>query len=324
MELLKVKDLKTYFYTYRGVVKALNGVELDILDGEVVGLVGETGCGKSVTARSIMRLIDPPGKIVSGEIILEGKDLLKFKEDDMAEIRGKKISMIFQEPLISLNPVMNVGMQIKETLENNLGYYGKEAEKEAMKLLEQVGLPDPFNFMKRYPHELSGGMAQRVLIAIAIAANPKLLIADEPTSSLDVTIQSQILELIKNLMKIGRISSVLFITHDLGVASQICDKIAVMYGGKIVEFGDIIKIFETPLHPYTIGLMKAIPKPGYYDRMYSIPGELPDLVSLPSGCIFHPRCPYAREVCKEVEPSHHEVEDSHIAVCHLVEKNRDV
>lgn len=322
MELLRVRDLRTYFYTYRGVVKALNGVELDILEGEIVGLVGETGCGKSVTARSIMRLIDPPGKIVSGEIILEGKNLLKLKENEMAEIRGKKISMIFQEPIISLNPVLNVGIQIKESIEANLGYYGKEAEKEAMKLLSQVGLPDPYNLMKRYPHELSGGMAQRVLIAMAIAANPKLLIADEPTSSLDVTIQSQILELIKNLMKMGSISSVLFITHDLGVAAQICNKIAVMYAGKIVEFGDIIKIFENPLHPYTIGLMKAIPKPGFYEKMYTIPGELPDLVSLPSGCIFHPRCPYALSICSEVEPNYYQVEDSHTVLCHLMERDK--
>jgi oligopeptide/dipeptide ABC transporter ATP-binding protein len=322
MELLKVKDLKTYFYTYRGIVKALNGVEFDILEGEIVGLVGETGCGKSVTARSIMRLIDPPGRIVSGEVILEGKDLLKLKEDDMVNIRGKKISMIFQEPIISLNPVLNIGMQIKETIEANLGYHGKEAEKKVIELLTQVGLPDPINLMKRYPHELSGGMAQRVLIAIAIAANPKLLIADEPTSSLDVTIQSQILELIKNLIKIGSISSVLFITHDLGVAAQICNKIAVMYGGKIVEFGDIMKIFEKPIHPYTNGLMKAIPKPGYYDILYTIPGELPDLVSLPSGCIFHQRCPYATKVCTEVEPPSYEIEKSHIVACHLMEKNR--
>jgi oligopeptide/dipeptide ABC transporter ATP-binding protein len=321
MELLKVKDLKTYFYTYRGVVKALNGVEFNILEGEIVGLVGETGCGKSVTARSIMRLIDPPGKIVSGEVILEGKDILKLKEDEMVNIRGKKISMIFQEPVISLNPVLNIETQVKEAIEANLGYYGREAEKEAIDLLTKVGLPDPENLMKRYPHELSGGMAQRVLIAMAIAANPKLLIADEPTSLLDVTIQSQILELIKTLVKIGKISSVLFITHDLGVAAQICNRIATMYAGKIVEFGDVMQIFENPMHPYTIGLMSAVPKPGYYDVLYTIPGELPDPISLPSGCAFHPRCPYATEICSRVEPPSYKIGGSHIVACHLVEEN---
>lgn len=317
-ELLAVEGLRTYFYTYRGVVKALNGVDLRVMNGEVVGLVGETGSGKSVTARSIIRLIDPPGEIVGGKVVFEGRDLLSLGEGAMATVRGKKISMIFQEPVIALNPVLNVGTQVKETLQTNLGYSKDQAEKEAVRLLADVGLPDPHSIIKRYPHELSGGMAQRALIAMAIAAKPKLLIADEPTSSLDVTIESQILQLIQDLMEMGSISSILFITHDLGVAAHLCDKIAVMYGGRIAEFGSLEQIFENPQHPYTMGLMRAVPKLGYYDKLYTIPGEVPDLVSPPSGCIFHPRCPRAMDICSEVEAEAVEVEEGHIVSCHLV------
>jgi len=318
-KLLEVKGLKTNFYTYRGVVKALNGVSFTIHDKEVVGLVGETGSGKSVTAKSIMRLIDSPGKIMEGEVLFNGVDLLKMKEDEMRHMRGKEISMIFQDPVIALNPVLNVGIQVIETIETNLGYGRKEAKKESLDLLKKVGLPDVESLLKRYPHELSGGMAQRVFIAMSIAARPQLLIADEPTSSLDVTIQSQILVLLRHLMEIDSINSILFITHDLGVAAELCDKIAVMYGGKIMEFGTKEEIFEEPLHPYTRGLMRAVPKPGFYGELFTIPGEVPDLVTPPPGCVFHPRCPQRMDVCDTEEPKTTKVSESHFTSCHLME-----
>jgi peptide/nickel transport system ATP-binding protein len=319
-ELLEVKGLKTNFYTYRGVVKALNGVSFSIHDGEVVGLVGETGSGKSVTAKSIMRLIDTPGKIMEGEIWFNGVDLLKLKEDEMRHMRGKEMSMIFQEPVIALNPVLNVGVQMIEAIETNLGYDKKAAEIEALDLLRKVGLPDVESLLKRYPHELSGGMAQRVFIAMSIAARPKLLIADEPTSSLDVTIQSQILVLLRHLMEIDSINSILFITHDLGVAAELCDKIAVMYGGRIMEYGTKEEIFMEPLHPYTQGLMKAVPKPGFYGELFTIPGEVPDLVMPPSGCVFNPRCIHRMDVCDKMEPKLVKLSETHYVSCHLVEE----
>lgn len=316
-ELLTIKGLKTYFYTYRGVVRALNGVNFQVMSKEVVGLVGETGSGKSVTARSIIRLIDPPGRIVEGNVIFEGKDLLELSDRQMTDIRGRKISMIFQEPVIALNPVMTVGEQIIEAMQANLAYSEKEARTESIKLLNSVGLPDPTSFMNRYPHELSGGMAQRAFISMTVAAKPELLIADEPTSSLDVTIERQILQLIRELLDAETITSILFITHDLGVAAELCDKIAVMYGGRIAEFGLLREIFENPQHPYTKGLMKAIPRIGHYETLHTIPGEVPDLVSPPSGCIFHPRCPLAQKICSEVDPEPKMLSESHIVSCHL-------
>jgi len=316
-KLLDVRDLRTYFYTYRGVVKALNGVYLTIKDGEVVGLVGETGSGKSVTARSIMRLIDPPGRIVGGNVFFEGRDLLKLSDREMMKIRGRKISMIFQEPIIALNPVLTIRTQIIETIMANRDVSVNEAEEIALELLEAVGLPNPKMIMKRYPFELSGGMAQRVFIAMAISANPRLLIADEPTSSLDVTIQAQILDLLNRLMEEGRISSMLYITHDLGVAAELCHRIAVMYGGRVIEFASTEEIFKEPLHPYTRSLLKAIPRLGYYDELYTIPGRVPDLVNPPSGCMFHPRCPYMKDVCKKEIPEYVEIDNSHYVACHF-------
>lgn len=312
-ELLIVKNLVTHFYTYRGIVKALGGVNLTVNKKEIVGLVGETGSGKSVTALSILRLIDPPGKIISGEVLFEGRDLLKLTDEEIRMVRGKEISMIFQEPALALNPVLTIGFQLREAIETQ-NIPKEEAEKIAIDMLERVDLPDPKRMFKSYPHELSGGMAQREVIAMALVMKPKLLIADEPTSSLDATVQAQILGLVKKLVEdIG--ASVLYITHDLGVAAEICDKIAVMYTGNVVEFGDIYAIFEEPLHPYTKGLLNAIPKLGH--ELYTIRGEVPDLVNPPSGCRFHPRCLQARDICSTIQPQIVEVEKGRFVACHL-------
>ncbi len=314
--LLEVRNLKTYFYTYRGVVKALEGVNLKLGYNEIMGLVGETGSGKSVTALSIMRLINPPGKILSGEIIFDGRDLLKLSKEEMREIRGKEISMIFQEPRAALNPVMRVGDQIAEAIETHEKLKKEELKNAVIDLLKKVGLPDPDRLINQYPHELSGGMAQRVVIAMAIAFKPKLLIADEPTSSLDVTIQAQILDLLEDLVsEMG--SSVLFITHNLGVAAELCNKISVMYAGTVVESCDTYTIFDDPLHPYTVGLIKAVPKMGQRGELYVIEGELPDLVNPPPGCRFHPRCPKAMEICKRTPPKTIEIKPGHVVACHL-------
>jgi len=312
-ELLNVKNLITRFYTYRGVVKALEGVNLTVGRKEIVGLVGETGSGKSVTALSILRLIDPPGEIVNGEVIFDGRNLLKLSDEEMRKVRGKEISMIFQEPTVALNPVLTVGFQLREAMETQ-NIPKEEAIKLAVDLLGRVGLPDPERMFKSFPHELSGGMAQRAMIAMALAMKPKLLIADEPTSSLDVTLEAQILELIKKPVE-GMGVSVLYITHDLGVAAEICDKIAVMYTGSIVEFGDIFSIFEEPLHPYTKGLLNAVPKLGR--DLYTIRGEVPDLVNPPSGCRFHPRCLQALDICSREKPQSVEVRKGHFVACHL-------
>jgi oligopeptide/dipeptide ABC transporter ATP-binding protein len=312
--LLTVRNLVTHFYTYRGVVKALDGVNLTIGRSEFVGLVGETGSGKSVTALSIMRLIESPGKIISGEVMFEDKDLLKLNIEEMRRVRGKEISMIFQEPTLALNPVLTIGLQLQEAIETK-GIQKGEAEKLAINMLEKVGLPDPERIFKSYPHELSGGMAQRAMIAMALSLKPKLLIADEPTSSLDVTVQAQITDLMKKLVEqIG--TSVLYITHNLGVAADICDKIAVMYAGNIVEFSDVLTIFEKPLHPYTQNLLKAIPKLDF--DLYTIEGEVPDLVNPPSGCRFHPRCQMALDICRKEKPKPVEVKNGHFVACHLL------
>jgi len=278
-ELLKVKDLKTYFYTYEGVVKALEGINLDIYKGESLGLVGETGCGKSVTALSIMRLIQwPPGKIIDGEIILDGKDLLKIPEEEMRKIRGSDISMIFQEPMSSLNPVFTIGSQISEAITLHQEVDKKEAEKRSLDMLDLVGMPDAEKVMKQYPHELSGGMQQRAMIAMALSCKPKLLIADEPTTALDVTVQAQILDLIQKVNK-EIDSSMLLITHDLGVVAQVCSRVAVMYAGYIVEIGTAKQIFKNPYHPYTKGLMHAIPKIHVETkRLEVIRGVVPNLI----------------------------------------------
>jgi peptide/nickel transport system ATP-binding protein len=303
------------FYTYRGVIKALNGVELWLNEEERLGIVGETGCGKSVTALSIMRLIEQPGEIVSGNVLFNNQDLLKLDENEMDKIRGKKISMIFQEPIAALNPVFKVGFQIAETIAHSREITIKDAYSQVPEALEMVGL-DWQRTKDLYPHELSGGMAQRVMIAMALAARPKLLIADEPTSALDVTIQAQILELLDKLVTVGK-NAVILITHDLGIASEFCDRVAVMYAGNVIEVAKSEEIFNNPLHPYTKGLIESIPVIDKSRDLKGIAGTVPDLVDPPSGCRFHPRCNRAFDKCSSELPSLLEIEPDHFVACHL-------
>ena len=327
--ILKVENLKTYFYTYEGVVKALEGINFELKKGKTLGMVGETGCGKSVTALSIMNLIpDPPGKIIDGKVVFRGNDLLKLSGKEIRKIRGKDISMIFQEPMMALNPVYAIGDQISEALllhdvELRDVKDKREKKKKAMlkahSALRLVGISDPERMCKSYPHELSGGMCQRAMIAMAMACNPSLLIADEPTTALDVTIQAQILELMKKLVNdFG--SSVLLITHNLGVVAETCDDVAVMYAGRIVEQGNVIDVFKHPQHPYTIGLMGAIPTvEEKKDRIATIPGSVPNLISPPSGCRFHPRCSRAMKICSKKVPKLLEVKEGHKVACWVFE-----
>jgi len=322
-ELLKVKNLKTYFFTHEGTVKAVDEVSFSVNQGKTLGLVGESGCGKSVTALSIMRLIpNPPGKIVSGEIWFEGKNLLKLDEKEIRKIRGKKISMIFQEPMTSLDPVFTIGHEIVEAIQLHQGLNKDEAKKKAIEALKIVGIPDVEKRINNYPHQLSGGMRQRVMIAMALSCNPTLLIADEPTTALDVTIQAQILRLINDLKdKFG--ASVMLITHDLGVIAEMCDNVAVMYAGHIVEYTDVYTLFDNPLHPYTKGLSKSIPRMNVdVEHLNAIPGIVPNLLDLPSGCPFHPRCDLCFKRCVEEMPELIEIEDSHLVKCHLVKRSK--
>ncbi|MEN3007479.1 ABC transporter ATP-binding protein [Pseudothermotoga sp.] len=313
--LLNVKDLRVVFYTYRGVIKALNGVRLWLNEEERLAIVGETGCGKSVTALAIMRLIESPGEIKSGQVEFLGRDLLQLSEEEMEKIRGKHISMIFQEPVAALNPVFKVGFQVAEAIAHSQNISLKEAYDLVPEALTMVGL-DWKRTIDLYAHELSGGMAQRVMIAMALAVKPKLLIADEPTSALDVTIQAQILELLDNLVKVGK-NAVIFITHDLAVASEFCDKVAVMYAGNVVEVAISDEIFARPMHPYTVGLIDSIPLVGQRKELRGIPGIVPDLVDPPSGCRFHPRCKYVFEKCKVELPELVEASNDHFVACHL-------
>jgi oligopeptide/dipeptide ABC transporter ATP-binding protein len=319
--LLEVKGLKTYFYTEDGIVRAVDGVSFEVYPGEVLGLVGESGCGKSVTSLSIMRLISKPGRIDEGEILLDGQDLLKLPEEEMIKVRGNRISMIFQQPQTALNPVFKVGDQLAEVLDVHQDL-GKEAGwKRAVALLKMVGVPDPERRAEAYPHELSGGMAQRVMIAMALACVPELLIADEPTTALDVTIQAQILDLMRDLRReMG--TSVILITHDLGVVAEMAERVAVMYAGEIVEQTDVNTLFDQPLHPYTQGLIGSIPILGEIkDKLDVIPGSVPNLVNLPPGCRFAPRCQarfkYACTICAEIKPELVEVKPDHFVRCWL-------
>ena len=323
MSLLDVKDLKTYFYTDSGVAKAVDGVTFSVDKGKVLGIVGESGCGKSVTSLSIMRLVDPvTGKNEGGEILFDGTDILKLPEPEMRKLRGNRISMIFQEPMTSLNPVFTIGYQIEESLILHKGMDKKAARQQAIHLLELVGIPEAGKRVDEYPHQLSGGMRQRVMIAMALAGDPELLIADEPTTALDVTIQAQILDLMNQLKKETG-TSILFITHDLGVVAEVCDDVAVMYCGRVVERGDVKTIFANPSHPYTKGLLGSIPRLGDAGKeLKSIPGNVPNPKYMPKGCKFEPRCPYASEKCREEEPGFFQIEEGHISRCWLCESGQ--
>ncbi len=321
-EILKVKGLHTYFHTYRGVLKALTGVDFSLYRGEILGLVGETGCGKSVTARSIMRLVKEPGKIEKGEIIYKNSNLLALSEEEMRRIRGKEISMIFQEPMTSLNPVLKIGTLMTEVIMVHKKVDKRKALKIAKRMLKEVKMPDPEEVLEKYPFELSGGMRQRVMIAMALSSDPEILIADEPTTALDVTIQGQILKLIIELSQ-KRGTSVLLITHDLGVVANVADRVIVMYAGNIVEEGRVKSIFTNPTHPYTKGLLRSLPslaKEG--EELPTIPGTLPNLIHPPKGCLFYERCEEREDFCKEKRPDRFNLGEAHYVWCHKIKNKK--
>jgi peptide/nickel transport system ATP-binding protein/oligopeptide transport system ATP-binding protein len=316
--LLSIKNLKTHFYSAGKTVRALDGVSFDIEEGGAFGLVGETGCGKSVTALSILRLIpSPPGKIVGGEIHFKGRNLLNLSEDEIRSIRGKEISMIFQEPMTCLNPVFRIGDQMAEIVMLHQGLQRARAIENAVRMLERVHIPDALHVVRQFPHQLSGGMRQRVMIAMELSCHPSLLIADEPTTALDVTIQAQILRLIKEMKKELH-TSILLITHDLGIVAEMCDRVAVMYAGSIVEEASVEEIFEHPQHPYSQGLWGAIPHVDEEKKTLAvIPGMVPDLSSPPPGCKFHPRCRFRFDPCDKLPPPFFQVPPGHFVSCYL-------
>ena len=315
--LLEINDLKTYFYTQEGVVKAVDGVTYDVEQGETLGLVGESGCGKSVSALSVMRLVpDPPGKTVGGEVIFDGQDLLKLPGPQMRRIRGKQISMVFQEPMTSLNPVLSVERQLTESLELHLRMKKREARDEAVRRLEQVGIPDAERRIKQFPHQFSGGMRQRVMIAMAMSCDPKLIIADEPTTALDVTIQAQILDLMQDLCRENGVALIV-ITHNLGVVARYADRVNIMYAGKIIERGTAKEIYSNPRHPYTLGLLNSVPRLDQprKEKLDPIEGQPPNMAFLPPGCSFLERCRYAIDRCAEEYPPLEEVANAHYSAC---------
>jgi oligopeptide/dipeptide ABC transporter ATP-binding protein len=320
--LLDIKNLQTHFFTEDGVVKAVDGVTYDLQEGETLALVGESGCGKSVSALSILRLIpNPPGRIVGGTVEFEGVDLLQLSEEEMRKVRGNRIAMVFQEPMTSLNPVLTIGRQLTESLELHRGLTKQQSKEEAGRLLELVGIPDGFNRLEDYPHQFSGGMRQRVMIAIALSCQPRLLIADEPTTALDVTIQAQILELMQRLSKeLG--AAILIITHNLGVVARYADRVNVMYAGRIIERGSAQEIYKNPKHPYTEGLLKSVPRldQARTEKLDPIQGMPPDLVNLPPGCPFRPRCKYVIDKCSEELPPLISVGENHTAACWVADK----
>ncbi len=321
-KLLEVKNLKTHFFTSSGVVKAVDGISYDVAPGETVAVVGESGCGKSVGAMSILRLIpDPPGKIVDGQIVFDGRDLLKLSDAEMRDVRGRDIGMIFQEPMTSLNPVLSIGRQLTETVEEHLKVSRKQAMDRARELLGLVGISEPDRRLKQYPHHLSGGMRQRVMIAMALACEPKLIIADEPTTALDVTIQAQILELMKNLTREMGVAMIV-ITHNLGVVARYADRVNVMYAGRIVESGTATDIYHHPKHPYTLALLRSVPRMDQPRgaKLEPVEGQPPDLTKLDAGCAFRPRCRFAADGCQRSQPVLEEVAEGHIAAC--FEKDR--
>src|SRR5918911_1403537 len=319
---LEVRDLRTYFQTEDGTVKAVDGISFELKRGETLGIVGESGSGKSVTNLSVIRLIpDPPGKIVSGEVIFDGQDILTLPIDEVRKIRGKRIAMIFQDPMTSLNPFMRISRQLMEITELHLGHTSEQAYEHAIKMLETVGIPDARTRVDNYPHEFSGGMRQRVMIAMALSCEPELLIADEPTTALDVTIQAQILELIKKL-KVDTGTSVILITHDLGVVAGMTDHIIVMYAGKVFEKSPTRELFSCPGNPYTKGLLRSVPDPAHEQgkALYQIPGLPPDVAHLPKGCPFAPRCERAEEICRREFPPFVKLNAEHFSLCHFAEE----
>lgn len=316
--LLHIEDLRVWFGTRTGDVRAVDGVDLTVGTGEIVGLVGESGSGKSVTARSIMRLVPmPPGRIVSGRVLFDGQDLLDLPEKDMETLRGGRISMIFQDPMTFLNPLFTAGDQVAEAIRQHQHLSKTDARAETLRLFRQVGIPSPEARLNAYPHQLSGGLRQRVMIAMALSSRPELLIADEPTTALDVTIQAQILALLRELQQQTGMS-ILLITHDLGVVAEMCDRVAVMYAGRVVEDARIENLFENPQHPYTLGLMGAAPRPDLPDQApIPIPGAPPDMAHPPSGCAFHPRCRFSEDICRVETPALGESAPAHWAACHF-------
>jgi len=316
--LLSIENLSVRFFTYQGVVRALEGVSLHVEPGEVLGLVGETGCGKSVLARCVLRLVqDPPGRITGGRILFKGEDLLKASRKRLRQVRGNDISMIFQEPMTSLDPVFTVGNQMAEVVRLHQRVDRRTAAKICAGMLEQVRMPDPFAVLRKYPHELSGGMRQRVMIAMELSCNPALLVADEPTTALDVTVQAQVLAILDELTR-KRGASVLFITHDLGVVAQLCNRATVMYAGRIVETAPVERLFDSPAHPYTKGLLEAVPTlEEDREELAAIPGMVPGLVEPPGGCRFHPRCGRVMPACSRRVPELFRVRPDHFVACHL-------
>ena len=320
--ILSVKDLKTYFQTEDGVVKAVDGISFELKKGETIGIVGESGSGKSVTNLSVMRLIpEPPGKIVNGDIIFDGIDVRKLSIEEVRELRGKRMAMIFQDPMTSLNPFLKISTQLMEVTQLHLGHTKEQAYRHAVEMLRTVGIPAPENRIDNYPHEFSGGMRQRVMIAMALSCEPELLIADEPTTALDVTIQAQILELIKNLKKdMG--TSVILITHDLGVVAGMTEKIIVMYAGKVFESAPTRELFSHSANPYTKGLLKSVPDPAHEEGtdLYQIPGLPPDVAHLPPGCPFAPRCERAEDICIRDFPPFVQINENHYSLCHFAKE----
>lgn len=320
-QILSVDGLKTHFFSDSGVVKAVNGISFSINKGETVGIVGESGSGKSVTSLSIMRLLgNSSGRVVDGNITFDGTDILALSENNMRKIRGNNMAMIFQEPMTSLNPVYKIGKQLTESIILHLKMNKQDAKEHAIKILDDVGIPRANEIIDEYPHQLSGGMRQRVMIAMAMSCSPKLLIADEPTTALDVTIQAQILELMQDLRQ-NSDTSILLITHDLGVVAEMCDRVIVMYAGKIVEESDVYTLFENPQHPYTKGLLQSIPKLGHpTDKLESIPGNVPTPKQMPVGCKFAPRCAFAMDICLQKEPDLYTIDETHTSRCWLHEE----
>ena len=315
--ILRISGLKTYFFTSEGVIKAVDGVDFEVKKGEVLGLVGESGCGKSVTALSILRLVaSPPGRILDGKIEFMGEDLRTLSEDDMREIRGKTISMIFQDPLTSLNPVLRIGYQISEVFRFHKGLDRIRSLQESIRMLKATEIPSPEERVRSYPHEMSGGMRQRAMIAMALACEPALLIADEPTTALDVTVQAQVLKLMKEICR-ERETAILLITHDMGVIANMCQRVAVMYAGRVVEYTDVFTLFSEPAHPYTEALLGSLPRLGTKrNRLDTIEGQPPQLNRLPPGCSFEPRCEYSALRCKEEVPGVTLLGEGHQVRCH--------